>query len=493
MSGTVVALLTSPGTPNLFSDSNVGITAADAGKNVVVVQAPGATLVGSSGLAAGAGAAAAGSVASAIVVTGVTHTDVMEFRNSRHGKTLSALFDHALGSSSSSDSKKSLILCIQGTDTVDQDALIEQVEAIFAASACTALAKASDAPKDAPLPTLSDLYDVEVATIMNSNDASKVMSMAQVAAGKSGEVVPNVVSAVAEAYVAGSAANKGGSATMTTTTADPPAVVEAMLACEDAFARHARTARAKLYAWKSRTSRGLRVEKFGALAEALLKRTMALYDNDTMAAAGYGSSVAPYRLEKRSKLVKKIETPIRQLFALQVSNLEKTTLQKFNAMLLRKHGKTSPATSDFYTENAAAMRSAAFAFDTAMTDLEIPSLSLTKAKPSQELNGKLNSLLTGFADSPAAKLKLMKAIKKGANKQKKPTERSIDAGLDIVAMIRPDGFGTFQGFTGYQLGGNSITVGVHNDADDPGVISQFGGVRPPFIRVQPKLRLDVEL
>jgi hypothetical protein len=313
--------------------------------------------------------------------------------------------------------------------------------------------------------------------------------MAQEAAAKSGEVVPNVVSAVAEAYVAGSS-TKGAT---TTTTADPPAVVEAMLACEDAFARHARTARAKLYAWKSRTSRGLRVEKFGALAEALLKRTMALYDNDTMAAAGYLSSAAPYRLEKRSKLVKKIEEPIRQLFALQVSNLEKTTLQKFNAMLLRKHGKTSPATSDFYTENAAAMRSAAFAFDTAMTDLEIPSLSLTKAKPSQELNGKLNSLLTGFADSPEARLKLMKAIKQKANKQKKPTERSIDAGLDIVAMIRPDGFGTFQGFTGYQLGGNSITVGVHNDADDPGVISQFGGVRPPFIRVQPKLRLDVEL
>eukprot|EP00978_Attheya_sp_CCMP212_P028975 scaffold101356_cov42-Attheya_sp.AAC.1 len=348
MSGTVVALLTSPGTPNLFSDSHVGITAAHAAgtNNVVVVQAPGATLVGSSGLAAGAGAAAAGSVAGAIVVTGVTHTDVMEFRNSRHGKTLSALFDAALlvPSSTSSDPKKSLILCIQGTDTVDQDALIEQVEAIFAASACTALAKASDTPKDAPLPTLTDLYDVEVATIMNSNDASKVMSMAQEAAGKSGEVVPNVVSAVAEAYVAGSATNKGGAtSSSSTTTADPPAVVEAMLACEDAFARHARTARAKLYAWKSRTSRGLRVEKFGALAEALLKRTMALYDNDTMAAAGYASSVAPYRLEKRSKLVKKIEEPIRQLFALQVSNLEKTTLQKFNAMLLRKHGKTSPA------------------------------------------------------------------------------------------------------------------------------------------------------
>jgi hypothetical protein len=42
-------------------------------------------------------------------------------------------------------------------------------------------------------------------------------------------------------------------------------------------------------------------------------------------------------------------------------------------------------------------------------------------------------------------------------------------------------------------GGNSITFGVHNDADDPQVISQFGGVRPPLLKVQPKLRVDVEL
>ena len=65
--------------------------------------------------------------------------------------------------------------------------------------------------------------------------------------------------------------------------------------------------------------------------------------------------------------------------------------------------------------------------------------------------------------------------------------------LDMVAMIRPDGFGNLQGFAGYQLGPHSLTVGVHNDADDPGVISQFGGVRPPFLRFQPKLKLDVEL
>jgi hypothetical protein len=98
-----------------------------------------------------------------------------------------------------------------------------------------------------------------------------------------------------------------------------------------------------------------------------------------------------------------------------------------------------------------------------------------------------------FPDSPAAKIKAMKKVEQTVSKKKKPSEGSIDLALDVVAMIRPDGFGNLQGFAGYQLGPHSVTVGVHNDADDPQVIAQFGGVRPPFIRVQPKLKLNVEL
>jgi hypothetical protein len=60
-------------------------------------------------------------------------------------------------------------------------------------------------------------------------------------------------------------------------------------------------------------------------------------------------------------------------------------------------------------------------------------------------------------------------------------------------VVQRDGFGSLQRFAGYQLGDNSLTFGVHNDADDPQTIAQFGGVRPPLLRVQPELRVDVEL
>jgi len=77
---------------------------------------------------------------------------------------------------------------------------------------------------------------------------------------------------------------------------------------------------------------------------------------------------------------------------------------------------------------------------------------------------------------------------------KPPTERSVDFGLDLVAMIlRPDGFGNLQGDNNYRW--KYLFVRVHNDADEPGVIviAQFGGERPPFLRVQPKLKVDIEL
>jgi len=307
------------------------------------------------------------------------------------------------------------------------------------------------------------------------------MNIASEAASQS-QVQSNISSTIAEVYTQISSASEAS-----------PTATAAILACDDSFARHHRTARAKLSSWKSRTGRDLTVDSFGTAAAQLMKRTMESFDRETISAAGIAGSVASYRLEVRSKLQGRIESAIRELFKLQVEILEKSTLKKFSGMLLRKHGKDNEGTEKFYNDNAAAVRSAAFAFDNAMEDLEVPSLSLTKSKASQEMSNKLNTALLTFPDSPAARLKDMKQISTVVNKQKKPTERSVDLGLDLVAMIRPDGFGNLQGFGGYQLGGNNIIVGVHNDADEPGVISQFGGKRPPFLRVQPKLKIDIEL
>jgi hypothetical protein len=309
------------------------------------------------------------------------------------------------------------------------------------------------------------------------------MALAERAAAENMEGDSTLASAIEEAH---ERVRESGIASVAL---DPPHIAQAFVAVGNAYTKHARSARAKIAAWKSRVARGLWVEAFGADAESLRARILGSFDSETLAAAGL-PLVATYRLEMRTQLATLVESSIRELFASQVTNLEKSTLKKFRAQLLKKLD-TPP--EDAPSENAAAMRAASFSFDTITGDLEVASLSLTKDKACREMEAKLTDELMTFPDSPAAQIKRTKKVETVTGKEKKPGQRSLDFGLDLVAMIRPDGFGSLQGFTGYQLGGNSVTVGVHNDADDPQTIAQFGGVRPPLLRIQPKLRVDVEM
>ena len=113
-------------------------------------------------------------------------------------------------------------------------------------------------------------------------------------------------------------------------------MAQAFLTCRQAYAKQARTARAKMVAWRSRVARGLCVDGFGADADALRKRTLDGYDAETLASAGL-PSVSEYRLEIRNQLQELVDTGIRELFEAQVSNLEKSTLKKFQAQLLEDH------------------------------------------------------------------------------------------------------------------------------------------------------------
>eukprot|EP00804_Cyclotella_cryptica_P021800 CCRYP_000796-RA/>CCRYP_000796-RA protein AED:0.27 eAED:0.27 QI:474/1/1/1/0.33/0.25/4/2727/342 len=331
--------------------------------------------------------------------------------------------------------------------------------------------------------TLGEYFDVEVSLVKSPEDASAIMSKASAAATTSNPISSDKTFSTVFTNIYNDILHSQ--------TSDPTPVAEAILACNDAYSRASRMSRAKLATWKHRASRGLLVDNFSSNADSLLKRTLDMFDRDTMAAAGLPGA-GEKRLEIRLQLQERTEKMMKELYALQMGILEKTTLKKFSGALLRKMGKDVPS-QDFFENNADALREAAFAFERAASMLEVSSLALTKSKAIQDMTGKLNNALMTFPDSPAAKIKAMKKVERTVSKKKKPSEGSIDVALDLVAMIRPDGFGNFQGFAGYQLGPHSITVGVHNDADDPQVISSFGGVRPPFIRVQPKLKLDVEL
>jgi hypothetical protein len=270
---------------------------------------------------------------------------------------------------------------------------------------------------------------------------------------------------------------------------DPPYIASAFVAVGNAYEKQARTARAKIAAWRARVSRGLWIDSFGREAESLRKRVLGTFDTETLSASGL-LSVASYRLEMRKQLQSLVDSALEELFEAQVANLEKSTLKRLQAQLLKTSNDPAEKVID---SNAATLRQSTFSFESVMEDLEVSPLGLTKEKAVRAMSSKLNDSLLSFPDSPAAKIKRTKKVDKVVNKEKKPSARAINFGIDVVGMLRPDGFGSLQGFAGYQLGDNSLTFGVHNDADDPQTIAQFGGVRPPLLRVQPKLRVDVEL
>jgi hypothetical protein len=414
-------------------------------------------------------------------LTGVTLADVEAgLEGTRHGRTLAELFAAVLRKGKKEEGgPTSLVIAVQSSSSsdsgdLDSDEIEECIEEIF-----DGVAAAIGVDEE-----LGDYFSVTSTLVSSNEDVTKVISSASSAAAKVGSSKGLLPTSFSDIYKQLGTASDD---------VDPTPVAEAILACNDAYSRATRLSRAKIASWKHRVSRNLLVPSFGTHADALLSRTLDVFDRDTMAAAGLPRAGAE-RLIIRKKLQDRMEGLLESLFIDQMNILGKNTLKKFQATLLRKMDKDNFDASKFFESNAEALRSAAFAFDKAATSLEVPSQpALTKSLAVQDMNGKLNNALLTFPDSPAAKIKAMKNVEQTVSKKKQPSEGSIDIALDVVAMIRPDGFGNLQGFAGYQLGPHSVTVGVHNDADEPSVISQFGGVRPPFLRVQPKLKLDVEL
>lgn len=423
--------------------------------------------------------------AAALVLDGITEGDVEAgLKNSRHAVTLTAIFRAKItldkSEEDASSSKQALILYVDGeiSGSLEKE-IIGEISSLYLAAAAE--------KKD--FPSFDTVYDLQIVSSV-AQSSNELLSTAS----KAAQSLDRTSSALSAALQDANSKIQGSGLTATSAgLLDPPQIASAFVAVGDAHSRQCRSARAKFAAWRSRASRGLLVDGFGKEAELLRQRTLSTFDAETLSAAGL-PTVATYRSEMRNQLQALVDSAIKDLFRSQVSNLEKTTLKRLRAKLLRHvNNNNMDEASEAIDNNAAALRAATFAFETTMEELEVPALGLSKEKSVRDMTAKLNDELVTFPDGAAAKLKRAKQVKNVVSKERKPSSRAIDFGLDLVAMLRPDGFGSLQGFAGYQLGGNSLTFGVHNDADDPQVISQFGGVRPPLLRVQPKLRVDVEL
>jgi len=511
------------------SETDSGLVTSQIRDGCTILLSPGANTIpstsvtgtGANPVKSGYGCAAASVGAGVVIVDGFETTDLFdadsetieeEWRDSRLGRSLGAVFAaHAAADLTQRRMKKvALILGVNGdvTSLKQQQAVMRTVEGIYKEVMETKrLLTKSEGSEDEYVFGLEDVYDVMLVELKSEEDATKVLAMAVQSAPERTPDTSALSALVSDTY---SSTSKPSSLLHSVLTS-PRSVTSDLLVCNSAYIQNARVIRARLAPWKQRVARNLLIEKFGAQASNLYETVLQDYDYETCSVAG--GAAASYRLAQRAKLEAALSLGITNLFRKQLSileqnsikQLEKKLLQLRKADVLTKIGAKADAEAanarmaKEYDDKAAAIRAAAFSFDNKASDLEVPPLSLNKNAAGRELSSKLDEALSKFDSSPLAQLQDMKLMTKTTSRQapikkkQKGTEPSVDIGLSLVAMFRPDGYGNLQGYAGYNLGPHSITVGVQNDADSPEVMNQFGGVRPPFLRVQPKLNFDVEL
>jgi hypothetical protein len=160
----VVAVISSPGTTSLLTASD-DLLSLEA-ESPPCLTCRGATLSGTS--AAERSALATSSLVSgAIMVDGITEGDVEAgWRNSRHARTLTALFRARITLDTSF--KQTLILCVKGeVDVASESALKTEVRALFDATAAETEGKAN----------FNEFYDVLVVSVTNAEEAKEVSEL----------------------------------------------------------------------------------------------------------------------------------------------------------------------------------------------------------------------------------------------------------------------------------------------------------------------------
>eukprot|EP00903_Cladosiphon_okamuranus_P013705 g12761.t1 len=255
----------------------------------------------------------------------------------------------------------------------------------------------------------------------------------------------------------------------------------ALFKVDTAYGEVMASADGQLKSWRQTVGSGRVVSDFGERSTKLYRSSMKAFDTKTVR-----FSTSSTRAAKRAALLSTLETGIRELYARQLGMLCARALKSYKAALVKLLDE------DVLGEESEAnvLRKTLFSFEADATALVPDVFSLGFEDEYEELEAELQDFSEKFGDSPAAQAK---AIQKVDNKVQKPKgERSVGFGFGLVGMVRQDGYGNLQGFTGYRAGPHTITMGYANDASLPDASGGAAG-KVPLLRLQPKLNVDIEL
>ena len=168
----VVAVVTSPGTSSFLSASSSDdhddtvLSLDESEKSCVLLTCRGATLKGTSANERNS-LATTSLIADVILVDGIIPGDVEAgWKNSRHARTLTALFRARVTLALGDTPKQTLLLCVRGEVTeADESSLLSDVQTLFEAIAVETDGKGL---------AMNDMYDVKVVSVMTEEQASEV-------------------------------------------------------------------------------------------------------------------------------------------------------------------------------------------------------------------------------------------------------------------------------------------------------------------------------
>jgi len=157
----VVSVISSPGTKSLLSTSDEVLSLESDDHPLLVCR--GAALSGTSNAERSA-LATCSLISGAILIDGITEGDVEAgWRNSRHARTLTALFRARIALEMGT--KQSIILCIKGNiDSTTESTLRTEVKSLFDATAAETERKLS----------FQDLYDVSSVSVTDEEGVKAV-------------------------------------------------------------------------------------------------------------------------------------------------------------------------------------------------------------------------------------------------------------------------------------------------------------------------------
>lgn len=235
----------------------------------------------------------------------------------------------------------------------------------------------------------------------------------------------------------------------------------------------------RLNEWRYIVDSGHIIPKFGEQATTMYSKSL-----DAFAKATQPYIMGRPRLLKYKALKEKLTKNLDELVKKQVVILQQMAMKKYKAGIIPFVNAEKREDSEKLVQSKIEQW-----FTVQANSLLIPDIYPVSDKSINELTTMIQEFSSKWPGSPAYNVVAMKNLEK--NSKKKKGKPGVSFGCQLVSLLRFSGMGNFQGYGSYNAGIVQFIFGAQNDRDLPD--STGTGMPPPWLKIQPKVSIDVDM